>query len=148
MNHKRYDDEANVNHSRSTDRDSYGQTTQGTSMIKTIVVGAVGTLVSALVAAWAKKLLEEKPLNVRVQEAKVRANDLKSAAVDRAQSFKSTAKDTVDAVASKAKSLISDKEAKFENKVEDSVDKFETKAENFESKLENKNDPFNGKPGL
>lgn len=85
------------------------------SIVKAIAVSAIGAVASYYAVAWAKRMLEEKPLKARVREGKAKVVDMKDAAVEKASNLKSTAK-------AKANELIQDTKHEVDDLVEEKRD--------------------------
>lgn len=94
-----------------------------TSLIKTVVVGSIGTAVSYFVTAWIKELLEEKPLKTRVREGKQKAVDIKDKAMSKAQDVKSATRAKADELAvktrMKTRSLVEEKKDEVDALIEE-----------------------------
>lgn len=72
-------------------------------MLKKLIVGAVGAVVTAYVTKVVTAALERKPLKTRMREGKEKVVDIKNSAVQKAQAMKADA-------SSKMSSLIDEKD--------------------------------------
>lgn len=95
------------------------ETQTESSMLKTVIIGAIGTIASYYVTMWAKRMLEEKPLKTRVREGKEYAAQMKESAMMKAERLKANARMKADQAAVKARSLVEEKEMQANDLIDD-----------------------------